>query len=290
MSRWCIPDRVGSTVAEFLPRSPTFVHALDMQNRYAGDLGDYLKFGLLRCLCAPKPNSAALRLGVVWYLVPDESHNADGKHTAYLDSGHASALELRRADPELYDQLASVVAAGVRSVAALERAGVLPANTATYSTALQFRDLPITARSARSKRREDWLSASLLATVGCDVVFVDPDNGVRPTDHPSPRHRNKAEKHAYLDEIAAFTDRGQSVIAYQHADRSAPVDVQARLRLNDLALATGKEPLAAVRASRGSTRLYLISADQSHDDRLDTNLRDLSRGPWSREFFVYWRT
>lgn len=45
-----------------------------MQNRYAGDIGDFIKFALLRAL-SPDHN-----LGVAWYLYPDEGHNSDGKH------------------------------------------------------------------------------------------------------------------------------------------------------------------------------------------------------------------
>lgn len=49
-----------------------------MQNRYTGDIGDFAKYGLLRAL------GEGNKLGIVWYLYPDESHNEDGKHTAYL--------------------------------------------------------------------------------------------------------------------------------------------------------------------------------------------------------------
>ena len=54
-----------------------------MQDRYAGDVGDFGKFGLLRTLC--ELNAPQLKLGIVWYLVPEESHNEDGKHTKYLN-------------------------------------------------------------------------------------------------------------------------------------------------------------------------------------------------------------
>ena len=56
-----------------------------MQDRYGGDLSDFLKLGLSRWLVAPSFEVPPNRLGVVWYLTPDESHNADGKHVAYLD-------------------------------------------------------------------------------------------------------------------------------------------------------------------------------------------------------------
>jgi len=51
-----------------------------MQDRYAGDVGDFGKFGMLRCI-----ENTGLRVGVNWYLVGDESHNNDGKHIGYLE-------------------------------------------------------------------------------------------------------------------------------------------------------------------------------------------------------------
>jgi hypothetical protein len=129
-----------------------------MQDRYAGDLGDFLKLGLLRWLVAPSFEAPPLRLGVVWYLAPDESHNADGKHVAYLDPQSSAGLKLRPLDADLYDRLAAMVAGGVRSVAQLEAFGVLPAGSRTFG----------------------------------------------------------------------FLERRQSIVTYHHADRSAPVPVQAR--------------------------------------------------------------
>ena len=89
-----------------------------MQDRYAGDLGDFLKLGLLRWLVAPSFDAPPHRLGVVWYLAPDESHNADGKHVTYLDPRSAAGQQLRPLDSDLYDRLAAMVAGGERSVGA----------------------------------------------------------------------------------------------------------------------------------------------------------------------------
>jgi len=88
-----------------------------MQDRYAGDLGDFLKLGLLRWLVAPSFDAPPHRLGVVWYLAPNESHNADGKHVAYLDRQNSAGRQLRPLDPDLYDRLVAMVAGGERSVA-----------------------------------------------------------------------------------------------------------------------------------------------------------------------------
>jgi hypothetical protein len=65
----------------------------DVQDRYAGDLGDYLMFGLLRWMA---PDSSAFpRLGVAWYRTVDEVHNADGNHVAYLNTDHPTSRHLR---------------------------------------------------------------------------------------------------------------------------------------------------------------------------------------------------
>jgi hypothetical protein len=57
-----------------------------MQDRYAGDVGDFIKLGLLRHIARTSESQiGALRPGINWYLTGDEAHNQDGKHTGYLD-------------------------------------------------------------------------------------------------------------------------------------------------------------------------------------------------------------
>lgn len=84
-----------------------------MQDRYTGDIGDYIKYALLRAL------SPGLKLGVAWYLYPDEGHNSDGKHVQYLHDPQ----RWRHLDPELFDALRNIVA-GNRSVSAVETSGL----------------------------------------------------------------------------------------------------------------------------------------------------------------------
>lgn len=80
-----------------------------MQNRYAGDVGDFGKLGLLRQL-----TSSQLNIGVNWYLAPDESHNADGKHIGYIQDTRYNGC-----DDSLRNSLKEIVN-GQRSVSALE--------------------------------------------------------------------------------------------------------------------------------------------------------------------------
>ncbi len=257
-----------------------------MQDRYAGDVGDFLNFALLRLLMAPAQERVERSLGVIWYRVPDERHNDDGKHISYLADGNRIGARLRALDPDLHRRLAGVVRDG-RSVAGIEASGALPPGTVTFPDLL---DLP-SAGGATERRahRDRWIDEARARVAGCDLVFVDPDNGLRPARHPVPRHRPTAGKHAYLDELAPIVHRGQSLMIYHHADRSGPVERQIEARFDDLRRELpDRRPLAAVRASRGSTRLFLLLAAPDHDAWLTDRLRWIERSPWSEELRVTW--
>lgn len=79
----------------------------------------------------------------------------------------------------------------------------------------------------------------------------------------------------------------QSLIVYHHADRTAAVDEQARRRLADLARELPVKPIAAVRASRGTTRLFLVAAPR-HAEYLTERLNKLPSSPWATEFSLHW--
>ena len=260
----------------------------DVQDRYAGDVDDYLELGLLRWLVAPSFESPPVRLGIVWYRVADETPDPDGDHVEYLDASTESGAELRPLDPRLYDGLASVVASGDRSVGALAAAGVLPLDTQTFDDELTFDDQA--GKTERAAFRVDWLSRALAQLAGCAIVFVDPDGGLRRSDHKKRPWHPKAIKHAYLDELAPFIGRGQSVIASHHVDKSDKVRKQARRLMGDAAEQLGVEPLAAVRAHRDSTRLFLVLPVEAHRSHLERRLTALTGSPWAGEFDVIWRT
>ncbi len=228
-----------------------------MQDRYAGDVGDFMKFGLLRSLVGGDP---PLRLGVNWYLTGDESHNADGKHTGYLEPGTEHHASLRACDTDLMGRLGHVVATD-RSVAALESAGVLPAGSMTYSARL--------VDGSGSAARISWHEHGLEALTEAELIFVDPDNGIRAS-----RSGPRPSKFAFLDELADYTTRGQSLVVYHHADRSAGgVAAQVPRRLAELAAVIRVDPLGAVIARRGSTRYFFIVPAPAHRTRLAEAVR-----------------
>ncbi|MGA3002634.1 MAG: hypothetical protein ABSE20_12955 [Acetobacteraceae bacterium] len=77
-----------------------------MQNHYVGDIGDYLKLGILRAL------SPGYRLGVAWWLYPDEVHDGNGKHVGYIQRPE----QWRHFDPALFNALRHIVTSGLRNV------------------------------------------------------------------------------------------------------------------------------------------------------------------------------
>jgi hypothetical protein len=260
-----------------------------VQDRYAGDVGDFFKLALLEHLRAPTDvGDAALSLGIVWYLADDESHNNDGRHITYLDPESPAGRVLRPISPGVYDALADV-AAGERSVRRIEESGALTPDTVSFAERLRLGDLASHDRAGRLARRADWLDRAVGSIGDCDLVCLDPDNGIRRDDHSVGPHRNRSEKHSYLSEVAALAGDDRSLVAYHHADRSAPVPDQARRRMDDLADGLGREPLAAVKTSRGSARLFLVVPADRHRTRISNRLTALGEGATASEFTVIGR-
>jgi hypothetical protein len=172
-----------------------------MQNRYVGDVGDYIKFALLRFL------SPGYRLGIGWYLFPDQIHNLDGRHTMYLND----PTKWRHLDDALFDQLCEVVRLG-RSVAALEQCGILNADFHRLSPVCFARGAEI-----RDRSRSNWFEDLQATLSSCDLIFVDPDNGLV-DDDPQRRRSSKFGKHMPLNEALKLSE-GKTAVVYHHNSR-----------------------------------------------------------------------
>jgi hypothetical protein len=136
-----------------------------MQNRYTGDIGDFLKLGILRAL------SPGYLLGVGWWLYPDEAHNDDGRHIGYLRQPE----QWRRFDPALFDALSEIVTSCQRNVRALEAANILAGAI--------FANMAVPTNGPNAQRhqsRHAWFETVQRALDGADLVFVDQDNGMEP--------------------------------------------------------------------------------------------------------------
>ena len=149
-----------------------------MQDRYVGDVGDFGKYGLLRVLSGLM-GDPRFKLGVVWYLFPNEDHNSDGKHLGYL----LKPRDYRDCDEQLYDKLRNLLVDDLgqimkanRLLSIAEKSGLLPDDTIFYSDPLSYSRVPL--NSARLSLRKEWITRALTQTVSADFVFLDPDNGI----------------------------------------------------------------------------------------------------------------
>jgi hypothetical protein len=184
-----------------------------VQDKYAGDIGDFGKFVFLNAL--HEAYGGRLRLGINWYRTtrPERSSN-DGRHISYLDPVHPRSDRFRRCAPKIYESLGRVVS-GARSISALEEAGLAPIGTRFYSTALPFGE---TRRRGEPSARRAWFQDSLGSLQESNVVFLDPDNGIAP---PALRPTQaRAIKYSFLDEMREYFERSEILIVYHHRDRS----------------------------------------------------------------------
>lgn len=222
-----------------------------------------MKFGLLRRIGdSSDAGGAGLSIGINWYLTPAEPHKTDGRYIEYLDPANPQHDSLEACDPDLMRCLDQVVK-NTRSVTALEASGALPAGCTTH------RELLDPIRGAAGRRA--WHPRALDALASVDLVFADPDNGIR-TEAP----RSGLHKFALVDELADYANRGQSLIVYHHQDRTrgSKAESQARGRLAELADGVRQAPVGAVITHRWSCRFFLVTArDANHGERLGASLR-----------------
>ena len=245
-----------------------------MQNRYVGDIGDFGKYGLLRALSGEFPvSSRKLRLGIVWYLHPDEP-NSDGNFTRYLDDHRNHDFKV--CDPPLYETLGQLVLKGNRHIACVRQSGILPGETSYYEEVLPYLQNP----QRKQEPRENWLRGALQTTVEADVVFLDPDNGVCISGDVKPWHK-KGRKYVFTEEIRPFVNRKQSIVIYHHLNRQKKATAQIRHLSQHLqsSLDLPRPPLS-LWYHRGTARVFFIFSHERHQPFIEKRLRQFLKSHW----------
>lgn len=235
-----------------------------MQNRYVGDIGDFGKLGMLRAI-----SKTGLSIGVNWYLTPNENHNGDGRLVGYLHNE-----QYRVCDKALWQVLGRIVDCGQRQVSALEKSDLLRA--VYFSKVLDFRNK---SKSERVSCRKDWHAAALEELHGCDIVFVDPDNGLMV---PSAEGTVKSNKYVTSGELMDYYNRGASVIYYQHKARrqDAFYVEQHKHLLKDFAEASE----IGLKFLTTSLRYYFFILQQNHKEQITDCIKDMLKTPWQKHF------
>ena len=250
-----------------------------MQSKYFGDKGDFAKYGLLRYLCAltgPDSPEPDLRLGLVWYLTPDDCCRGDGRAVGFLRDTPANRRNFRNCDPGLWDTLRDIVECGRRCVHQMPRTGILPENTLYFDKPLLFPHGSL--RPVREEIRRLWFRGAFQATADADLVMLDPDNGL---GAESVKYRQNGPKFAYLDDLRSFWYSGQSIVLYQHLGMDIPAEdfIQGKAREIRGGLNVGR-----IIALRFTSRVFFVSAQEEHEERIMTRLDGLLAGPWGGHF------
>jgi len=194
----CRDQRRGAREIRPEVQSLSFSRVGTMQDRYAGDVGDYVKFALLRHL------GPGRRWGIAWYLHPDTK---DGGHTKYLREPE----RWRELDHKLFDLL-SAIEQRQRSVAALQVASIITANFSNDRLDCSAVDI-----RERDIWRSKWFAEVLRKLSACDLVFADPDNGLV-DDRQDRRRRAVFCKQIPLAEAKALAV-GRTAVIYHHNTR-----------------------------------------------------------------------
>ena len=233
-----------------------------MQDRYTGDIGDFGKLGLLRQLA-----TTGLSIGVNWYRTPNETHNSDGLHIGYLQK-----KQYQTCDPVLWLALGQIVQSGKREIVALEQSSVL---TATYFGRLL--DSSHGDKVARQAVRTDWHRKALQALQGCNIVFVDPDNGLMV---PSADGTPKSNKFVLPYELAEYYHAGASIIYYQHkARRPDEFYIDQHLQMVSSGAFPGATSLG-IKFTKTSLRYYFFAVRPEHAKTITACIQQMMDSPW----------
>ncbi|WP_306047821.1 hypothetical protein [Nioella sp. MMSF_3534] len=217
-----------------------------MQDRYAGDVGDFVKLGLLRAL------SPGRQLGVAWYRYPDEDHNSDGRHISYLDQ------------PDRYEHLDPVLFRHLRNITRDARSinSLLPVMDGAISS-----DEAVDSSRIPPRQRRDWRTAWFNRVLdhlsACDLVFADPDNGII-DDNDQRKGRAKFGKQMPLAEVQTLA-RGRCAVIYHHnTRRRGGHDAEVNHWLDEIGM-----PSIAVRATAYSPRtFFVLNSDEEIEERV----------------------
>jgi len=211
-----------------------------MNNRFVGDIGDYVKLAILRRLALDR------RLGVAWWFTDDEPPSAHQGHREYLERPQ----QWRHFDAELFDALVEISKCK-RDTCALENAGLLPNAVFAGDKIPQLQ--PFKDRPAA---REKWLSGITKVLEGCDLVFLDPDNGIAPEGlRPT---RRCAGKSVFVQEISTLTENQRAIVVYHHQSRRQGGHLNEIRYLAQLLVAGGLRVSGVLRAKPWSPRAFFI--------------------------------
>ena len=177
----------------------------------------------------------------------------------------------------------SKVILGQRNIQELEAAKFLPDNTVYYAAPLDFHLTYDKQTKAHKERRTDsrlsWLNSACGAVKDCNVIMLDPDNGLEIKTYPN-LNQSKSGKYAYYSEVKKlFSDKAICVI-YHHLNRTGSHQSQIQNRADELKQrVASKGSVFCIRFAPYSPRAYLILSKAREAKDIRANLEIFMNSP-----------
>lgn len=208
-----------------------------MQERYLGDVHDFIKYAFLRHL----GRNTGFRLGLNWYLTDpmlvDKIGNNDGAKRFHLDGPSWQDW-----DAQLHILLQEFSEPKDRQLHHFYKLCALPPDTIYVDTQV-----------SKAKRIE-WHRAALAKLASTDHVFLDPDNGLEVKSATGKRR----PKYALYEEIRDYVADGKAVTCIQFARQCSPEARAIEVR-NACLNATSLSSVLPVLRCRAAPNILFIS-------------------------------
>ena len=237
-----------------------------MKNQYFGDVGDYGKYGLLRFL-----SKQGVTVAINWYLTANDESN-DGNIRSYLEKE-----KNRLYDPELFDVLKELCEHNEKNVRCFAEYRMIPG--ATYFAKTVEPVLSSLTISSKRAARNMWHQEALAVCAGFDLVFLDPDNGLR---FGAPSAKKDAIKFVYSSEVADYYERGQDVVYYCHKGRRT--DAQWEKAKYIMQKQCPNAILMGMTYHRGTQRSYIFVVHPEREKLYCELLKDFLETAWNSCF------
>jgi len=230
-----------------------------MQDCYIGDVGDFLKYGLLNFILEQCPT---LTLGVNWYKNSEQAKSVNDRAFSYLNETNPFHFSFKLCNPRLFKKMQEID----RRIDEIKKRQILPKKTLYYDKAI-------------TKNRSDWHRKALQGLEKADLVFLDPDNGIQ-TNSVKDNQRN-AFKYVLRQEIVDYFSQKKSVIIYNHRSRQS--EKIYRTRFNEVRGSLGSPRLELMRSHRYQVRDFLFIIHSKQEKLLSKAIESFCDSDWIKE-------
>ena len=167
-----------------------------MKNQYFGDIHDFYKYVMLKWFM----KNSEEKLLIAWYLTKDDEIKKDGNKREYLkkfsEFEKNNILDICNEIKDLFEFL--------KENHNKKNIGLIEEHRHLIAKKMDFFN-----KNLDCKNRSDWFESLKKKAKETDIIFLDPDNGIK-------FNNKKSNKHVMLSEIKELWKMDKSLIVYQH--------------------------------------------------------------------------